>query len=150
MRLAAVLVRPGDTAVLVTPIDSAAPKGRLILPQQLVIRDLIDADVCTVVVKENMLAEALQKLKEPPALVVTDSQVFGLVAKEVPQEVPLTSFSILMARYKGLLADAVVGLLQAVQGELVLPATVVLQPAANIRREVEGVAHQREGDVGKL
>ena len=140
MRLAADLVRPGDTAVLVTPIDSAAPKGRMILPQQLVIRDLIDADVCTVVVKENMLAEALQKLKEPPALVVTDSQVFGLAAKEVPQEVPLTSFSILMARYKGLLADAVRGaaaMKELRDGDRVLIA--------------EGCTHHRQcGDIGTV
>lgn len=103
------LLQPGDTAVLVVPIDSAAPKGRLILPQQQVIRDVLEADAIAAVVKENGLAAALKGLKERPRIVITDSQVFKNVAQIVPQEVPLTSFSILMARYKGFLEAAVRG-----------------------------------------
>ncbi|MDR0993564.1 MAG: [FeFe] hydrogenase H-cluster maturation GTPase HydF [Verrucomicrobiota bacterium] len=95
------LVAPGDVVLLVTPIDSAAPKGRLILPQQQVLRDLLDASVLAVVVKETELAAALKALKAPPRLVVTDSQAFAYVAALLPVETPLTSFSILFARFKG-------------------------------------------------
>ena len=98
------LLQPGDTAVLVVPIDKAAPKGRLILPQQQVIRDALEAGAAALVCRETELAAALQGLNAPPKLVVTDSQVFGKVAQIVPESVPLTSFSILMARYKGDLA----------------------------------------------
>ena len=101
-------LRPGDLAVLVVPIDKAAPKGRLILPQQQTIRDILEANAAAVVVKETELAGTLQRLGKPD-LVITDSQVFGSVSKIVPREVPLTSFSILMARYKGLLEEAVKG-----------------------------------------
>ncbi|MDD3261716.1 MAG: [FeFe] hydrogenase H-cluster maturation GTPase HydF [Oscillospiraceae bacterium] len=103
------LLKPGDVAVLVTPIDSAAPKGRMILPQQQMIRDVLEADAVNVVVKENALQQALQALTQKPAMVITDSQAFHKVAAIVPQDIPLTSFSILMARYKGLLPDAVKG-----------------------------------------
>ena len=103
------LLQPGDTAVLVVPIDKAAPKGRLILPQQQVIRDALEAGASALVCRETELAAALQGLNAPPKLVVTDSQVFGKVAQIVPQSVPLTSFSILMARYKGDLALTVAG-----------------------------------------
>ncbi len=103
------LLRPGDTAVLVVPIDKAAPKGRLILPQQQVIRDALEAGAAALVCRETELAAALQGLSAPPKLVVTDSQVFGKVAQIVPQSVPLTSFSILMARCKGDLALTVAG-----------------------------------------
>ena len=103
------LLQPGDTAVLVVPIDKAAPKGRLILPQQQVIRDALEAGASTLVCRETELAAALQGLNAPPKLVVTDSQVFGKVAQIVPQSVPLTSFSILMARCKGDLALTVAG-----------------------------------------
>ena len=103
------LLRPGDTAVLVVPIDKAAPKGRLILPQQQVIRDALEAGAAALVCRETELAAALQGLNAPPKLVVTDSQVFGKVAQIVPQSVPLTSFSILMARCKGDLALTVAG-----------------------------------------
>ena len=103
------LLQPGDTAVLVVPIDKAAPKGRLILPQQQVIRDALEAGAAALVCRETELAAALQGLNAPPKLVVTDSQVFGKVAQIVPQSVPLTSFSILMARYKGDLALTVAG-----------------------------------------
>lgn len=108
-RLVGDLLRPDDLAVLVTPIDAAAPKGRMILPQQQVIRDVLEADACSVVVKESNLAAALASLGKPPAMVITDSQAFGVVSKIVPRDIPLTSFSILMARYKGLLETSVRG-----------------------------------------
>ena len=103
------LLRTGDLAVLVVPIDKSAPKGRLILPQQQVIRDALEAGAAPVVVRETEYAAVLPSLGRPPALVVTDSQVFGLVARQTPAEIPLTSFSILMARYKGFLETAVRG-----------------------------------------
>jgi [FeFe] hydrogenase H-cluster maturation GTPase HydF len=103
------LVHPGDFVVLVVPIDSAAPKGRLILPQQQTIRDLLEAGATSVVVRESELAETLTQLGKRPAMVITDSQAFEEVAKIVPRDITLTSFSILMARYKGLLYTAVNG-----------------------------------------
>lgn len=103
------LVRPLDFVVLVVPIDSAAPKGRLILPQQQTIRDLLEAGAVSVVTKETELAGTLQKLVQKPSLVITDSQAFEEVAKIVPPDVPLTSFSILFARYKGNLETVVHG-----------------------------------------
>ena len=102
-------LKPGDFAVLVVPIDSAAPKGRLILPQQQTIRDILDVGAIAIVVKESELADTLKNLGKAPAVVITDSQVFKKVAQIVPREVPLTSFSILMARYKGLLDEAAKG-----------------------------------------
>lgn len=107
--LVADLVKPLDVVVLVVPIDSAAPKGRLILPQQQTIRDLLEAGAVPVVTRETELAQTLDKLREKPALVITDSQAFEEVAATVPQEIPLTSFSILMARYKGFLRLATEG-----------------------------------------
>lgn len=101
------LLAPCDIVVLVTPIDSAAPKGRLILPQQQVLRNIIDNNGIAVVVQESELSEALAKLTGKVRLVITDSQIFAKVNKIVPQHIPLTSFSILMARYKGNLYDAV-------------------------------------------
>ena len=95
------LVGPGQMAVLVVPIDKEAPKGRLILPQVQAIRDLLDSDACCLVVKERELRHALEMLKVQPKLVVTDSQAFLKVAADTPREVPLTSFSILMSRFKG-------------------------------------------------
>lgn len=103
------LVHPADLVLLVIPIDKAAPKGRLILPQQQVIRDLLEADAAAICVKEHELAEVLDRLGTKPALVITDSQVFSKVSADVPLDVPLTSFSILMARYKGYLDPAVRG-----------------------------------------
>ena len=100
---------PGDFAVLVVPIDKAAPKGRLILPQQQTIRDILDANAVSIVVKESELEQTIQSLGKKPAMVITDSQVFHTVSAMVPKHIPLTSFSILMARYKGLLEDAVRG-----------------------------------------
>ncbi len=99
--IAADLVPPGDMAVLVVPIDLEAPKGRLILPQVQTIRDLLDHDAYCMVVKERELKDALDRLKRPPALVITDSQAFLKVAADTPPSVPMTSFSILFARLKG-------------------------------------------------
>ncbi len=136
--IAADLVKAGDTVVLVTPIDAAAPKGRLILPQQQTIRDLLDADVTVLVTKDTTLASTLACLKESPALVITDSQAFGYVASVVPESVPLTSFSILFARYKGTLEQAVKGaamLDRLSDGDRVLIS--------------EGCTHHRQcGDIG--
>ncbi len=101
------LVAPGDIVVLVTPIDASAPKGRLILPQQQVIRDLLEGGAIPVVCRESELEAALSKVL--PSIVITDSQVFGMVSKIVPESIPLTSFSMLMARYKGNFAEAVKG-----------------------------------------
>lgn len=103
------LLHPGDLAILVVPIDSSAPKGRLILPQQQTIRDLLDSGVMTLVVKDTELEEALRTIGKSPKVVITDSQVFHKVAPLVPKNVFLTSFSILMARYKGNLAANVTG-----------------------------------------
>lgn len=134
------LLHPGDLVVLVIPIDKAAPKGRLILPQQQVIRDILEAEAAAVCVKEYELRETLEKFNEPPALVITDSQVFAKVSADVPPEVPLTSFSILMARYKGLLDTAVRGVaaVERLQdGDTVLIA--------------EGCTHHRQcDDIGSV
>ena len=104
------LLCPGDLAVLVIPIDSAAPKGRLILPQQQVIRDILEAGAAAVPVRNTELARTLQKLEGKVRMVITDSQAFEEVAAIVPKEIPLTSFSILMARFKGYLETAVKGI----------------------------------------
>ena len=101
------IVKPGDVVVLVTPIDSSAPKGRLILPQQQVIRNIIDNHGIVMVTQVEELNTTLAKLTSKPRLVVTDSQVFPTVAKMLPQDIELTSFSILMARYKGALLNSV-------------------------------------------
>ena len=103
------LLDPSDTAVLVVPIDKAAPKGRLILPQQQTIRDILEADAVSVVVKEMELKNVLGQLREKPKLVITDSQAFEKVAADTPEDILLTSFSILFARYKGDLAAVVKG-----------------------------------------
>lgn len=103
------LIGPSDLVVLVVPIDKAAPKGRLILPQQQTIRDILEADAVSVVVKENELRGTLERLGEKPKLVITDSQAFRKVAEDTPEDILLTSFSILFARYKGNLEEAVRG-----------------------------------------
>lgn len=103
------LIDPLDLVILVVPIDKAAPKGRLILPQQQTIRDVLEANAAAIVVKETELKQTLEQLGKQPAMVITDSQAFEQVSAEVPQEIPLTSFSILMARYKGYLDTAVKG-----------------------------------------
>ena len=109
LQLVGDLVHPADLVVLVIPIDKAAPKGRLILPQQQVIRDVLEADGAAICVKEYELRELLDTIGKRPAMVITDSQVFAKVSADVQEEIPLTSFSILMARYKGFLEEAVLG-----------------------------------------
>ena len=133
-------LRPGDLAVLVVPIDKAAPKGRLILPQQQTIRDILEAGAAAVVVRDTELAQTLERLGRKPELVITDSQVFGPVSKIVPRDVPLTSFSILMARYKGLLDEAVRG----------AAAVASLQDGDTILI-AEGCTHHRQcDDIGTV
>lgn len=100
-RIVGDLLKPSDFVVLVVPIDSAAPKGRLILPQQQTIRDILESHAVSVVVREHELKETLEKLGKKPAMVITDSQAFARVSADTPREIPLTSFSILFARYKG-------------------------------------------------
>ena len=130
----------GDLVVLVVPIDKAAPKGRLILPQQQTIRDILEAGASAVAVRDSELEQTLNALGRPPKLVITDSQVFGTVSKIVPREVPLTSFSILMARYKGLLEEAVKG--AAAVENLPDGATVLV---------AEGCTHHRQcNDIGTV
>lgn len=111
-RIVSDLLKPGDIAVLVTPIDSAAPKGRLILPQQQTIRDILDGGAISVVCREHELKGALGALKERPRIVITDSQAFKKVNEDTPADVALTSFSILFARYKGDLREAARGAAQ--------------------------------------
>lgn len=139
-RLLGDLVGPGEVVILVCPIDESAPKGRMILPQVQAIRDALDSGALPLVCRETELADALARLKEPPALVVTDSQAFGIVAKIVPEEIPLTSFSILMARYKRFLRTAVAGVAEVENlhdGDVVLMA--------------EGCTHHRQcNDIGTV
>ena len=138
-RLIGDMLESNDLAVLVVPIDKAAPKGRLILPQQQTIRDLLDSGCAAVVVRETEL-EALLNTGLTPKLVITDSQVFGAVSKLVPESVPLTSFSILMARYKGFLEEAVRGV--AAVKHLKDGDTVLI---------AEGCTHHRQcGDIGTV
>ena len=136
--LVADLVAPGDFIVCVCPIDSAAPKGRLILPQQQVVREILDAGATAIVCRETELARTLAKLGSAPRFVITDSQAFGVVAKTVPPEVPLTSFSIVFARAKGDLAAYCAGaaaMKDLKDGDRVLVA--------------EGCTHRRQcGDIG--
>lgn len=108
-RIVADLIRPSDFIVLVVPIDKSAPKGRLILPQQQTIRDILDTGAVSIVVRDSELKDTLAGLGKKPSLVITDSQAFGKVSREVPADVPLTSFSILFARYKGNLETVVHG-----------------------------------------
>ena len=137
-RLIADLLSPGDVVVLVVPIDKAAPKGRLILPQQQVIRDTLEAGASALVCRDTELADTLGKLAAPPRMVVTDSQAFGKVAAIVPASVPLTSFSILFARYKGDLAAQVAG----------ARALDTLTDASRVLI-CEGCTHHRQcGDIG--
>lgn len=108
-RIVSDLIRPGDFVVLVVPIDKAAPKGRLILPQQQTIRDILDTGATAIVTRDTELSDTLNRLGELPSLVITDSQAFEKVARLTPPEVPLTSFSILFTRYKGNLNTVVNG-----------------------------------------
>ena len=109
LRLVGDLLEPSDFAILVVPIDKAAPKGRLILPQQQTIRDVLEAGAAAIVIKEDELSNTLEILGKKPKLVITDSQVFAKVSKETPEDIWLTSFSILFARFKGNLKTAVAG-----------------------------------------
>jgi [FeFe] hydrogenase H-cluster maturation GTPase HydF len=129
------LMKPGDFVVLVVPIDKAAPKGRLILPQQQVIRDILEHDGIAMVTKEYELKETLENLGRKPALVITDSQAFLKVAADTPREIPLTSFSILFARQKGNLAELVKG----------TTAVEKLQPGDRVLI-AEGCTHHRQSD----
>ena len=133
-------VKKSDIVVLVTPIDESAPKGRIILPQQNVLRNLLDIGAITIVVQPEELEEALKTLPKKPAAVITDSQVFGFVSKIVPENIPLTSFSILFAKYKGVLDEAVkaVGKIETLKdGDKILVA--------------EGCSHHRQcNDIGTV
>ena len=134
------LINCGDTVVLVVPIDKAAPKGRLILPQQQTIRDILDAGAFALVCRDSELADLLASLKTPPRLVITDSQAFGKVSKIVPKDIELTSFSILFARYKGNLRDAVRG--AAMLDKLNDGDKILIS---------EGCTHHRQcGDIGTV
>ncbi|MFC1782077.1 [FeFe] hydrogenase H-cluster maturation GTPase HydF [Planctomycetota bacterium] len=134
------LVMPGELAILVTPIDKEAPKGRLILPQVQTIRDLLDHDAYCMVVQEDELSNALKRLKQPPVLVVTDSQVFEKVVATVPAEIPTTSFSILYARAKG-------DLNEFVRGALVLDN---LQSGDHVLVAEACSHHPIEDDIGRV
>ena len=139
-RIVADLIRPQDLVVLVVPIDSAAPKGRLILPQQQTIRDVLESGAISVVTRETELSQTLHSLAKKPALVITDSQAFKKVDQETPSDVPLTSFSILFARYKGDLKEAVHGAAQL--DKLKDGDTVLIS---------EGCTHHRQcGDIGTV
>ena len=109
LRLVGDLLEPSDFVILVVPIDKAAPKGRLILPQQQTIRDVLETGAAAIVIKEDELSNALENLGKKPKLVITDSQVFAKVSKETPEDIWLTSFSILFARFKGNLKAAAAG-----------------------------------------
>lgn len=134
------LIEAGDKIVLVVPIDKAAPKGRLILPQQMTIREILDSGAVSIVCRDSELQDTLNSLKDKPKMVITDSQVFGKVSKLLPENVPLTSFSILMARYKGDLPELVKGakaLSDLKNGDKVLIS--------------EGCTHHRQcGDIGTV
>ena len=139
-RIVSDLIDPGDLAVLVAPIDQAAPKGRLILPQQQTIRDLIDHHAIALVCQPQELRQTLACIGKKPKMVITDSQAFASVSRDVPEDIPLTSFSILFARYKGSLARLVQGaaaLSKLCDGDRVLIA--------------EGCTHRRQcGDIGSV
>ncbi|ADL04967.1 [FeFe] hydrogenase H-cluster maturation GTPase HydF [Lacrimispora saccharolytica] len=140
MRIVGDLLNPYDLVVLVIPIDKAAPKGRLILPQQQAIRDILEAGAVSVAVRETELKGTLERLGARPALVITDSQAFEQVSKDTPEEILLTSFSILMARYKGFLGDAVKGV--AVIGDLKDGDKILIS---------EGCTHHRQcDDIGTV
>ena len=139
-RIVGDIIYPGDFVVLVVPIDSAAPKGRLILPQQQTVRDVLESDATAIVVKDSELRDTLQNLGKKPALVITDSQAFAKVSVDTPRDIPLTSFSILFARYKSDLQTMVRGALAASQlkdGDTILMA--------------EGCTHHRQcDDIGTV
>lgn len=139
-RIVGDLISEEDVIVLVTPIDEAAPKGRIILPQQQTLRDILDAGAIAAVTKEFQLAATLKKLGSKPKMVITDSQAFAMVSKIVPEDIPLTSFSILMARYKGFLETAVAG----------AAAIPMLKDGDSVLIS-EGCTHHRQcGDIGSV
>lgn len=134
------LIAPDDLVILVTPIDESAPKGRLILPQQQTLREVLDANADALLVQTEQLSGLLRSLNRPPRMVVTDSQAFAKVAQIVPAEIPLTSFSILMARYKGFLRTAVEGV-----------RTLKNLPDGAKILIAEGCTHHRQcGDIGTV
>lgn len=139
-RIVGDLINEEDVIVLVTPIDEAAPKGRIILPQQQTLRDILDAGAIAAVTKEFQLEATLKKLSSKPKMVITDSQAFAMVSKIVPEDIPLTSFSILMARYKGFLETAVAG----------AAAIPMLKDGDSVLIS-EGCTHHRQcGDIGSV
>ena len=131
------LIEEGDIVVLVTPIDESAPKGRLILPQQLVIRDILDKHGIVVTCQDTELPQILKNLSKNPKMVITDSQVFGRVSKDVPKDIPLTSFSILMARFKGFLDGAVKG--AKVLDELTDGSKILISEGCTHHRQCEDI-----------
>lgn len=139
-KLVSDLIKPNDTVVLVVPIDESAPKGRLILPQQQTIRDILEAGAIATTCRDTELEQTLKALKDKPSLVITDSQAFGRVSKIVPDDILLTSFSILFARYKGELNELVSGakaIKNLKDGDKVLIS--------------EGCTHHRQcGDIGTV
>ena len=140
LRIIGDLINPSDFVVLVVPIDKAAPKGRLILPQQQTIRDILESDATAIVVKEYELRDTLMNLGRKPKVVITDSQVFAKVSADTPLDVYLTSFSILFARYKGNLEENVRG--AKVIDELKDGDTVLIS---------EGCTHHRQcDDIGTV
>ncbi len=138
--LVADLLNPSDFVVLVVPIDKAAPKGRLILPQQQTIRDILEAGAVSIVVKDNELKNTLENIGKKPSLVITDSQAFGKVSKDTPEDILLTSFSILFARYKGELDTMVAG--AAALNKIKTGDKILIS---------EGCTHHRQcGDIGTV
>ncbi len=137
-KLVADLIKPGDLIVLVVPIDKAAPKGRLILPQQMTIREILDAGAIAVTLKEDCLDSYLKSCPQKPAMVITDSQAFEKVSRLTPDDIPLTSFSILMARYKGFLEQSILAVKKL---NSITPNDKILIS--------EGCTHHRQcGDIG--
>jgi [FeFe] hydrogenase H-cluster maturation GTPase HydF len=134
------LINPGDFVVLVTPIDKAAPKGRLILPQQQTIRDILESDAIAIVTKEHELKETLENLGRKPRLVITDSQVFLKVAADTPKDIPMTSFSILFARYKGDLVELIKG----------VKAIEKLKDGDKVLVSEGCTHHQQSDDIGRV
>ncbi len=134
------LIAPADLVLLITPMDEAAPKGRLILPQQQAIRDILEAKASALILQETEISAALNNLKKPPTLAICDSQIFQKAASAINKTIPLTSFSILMARYKGFLAhaiDGVASLLRLNDGDTILIS--------------EGCTHHRQcNDIGTV
>ena len=134
------LISPGDFVVLVTPIDKAAPKGRLILPQQQTIRDILESDAIAIVTKEHELRETLENLGKKPRIVITDSQVFLKVAADTPKDIPMTSFSILFARYKGDLVELIRG----------VKAVEKLKDGDKVLVSEGCTHHQQSDDIGRV